>query len=226
MCLHVVCLITIYLLPRFIRGERPKASTVSVTASNGVHHSVSSVSETKANGAQANEMNNHQSVKIEQSDNNNSQDYEKIIDNVPNKRNQCDTNVNTETRLGSDNGMNVDVRASAGDTLSADVADYRREISTDNHLSLKIRERIDSETRNIEEFIDKTVTGIVELKDDLMRVNDDEMYSVNGSNDNTVRKRNLPDLTNGKEIETFLRKEINNANVNVLPAVLSNSHAD
>lgn len=226
MCLHVVCLITIYLLPRFIRGERPKASTVSVTASNGVHHSVSSVSETKANGAQANEMNSHQSVKIEQSDNNNSQDYEKIIDNVPNKRNQCDTNVNTETRLGSDNGMNVDVRASAGDTLSADVADYRREISTDNHLSLKIRERIDSETRNIEEFIDKTVTGIVELKDDLMRVNDDEMYSVNGSNDNTVRKRNLPDLTNGKEIETFLRKEINNANVNVLPAVLSNSHAD
>lgn len=226
MCLHVVCLITIYLLPRFIRGERPKASTVSVTASNGVHHSVSSVSETKANGAQANEMNNHQSVKIEQSDNNNSQDYEKIIDNVPNKRNQCDTNVNTETRLGSDNGMNVDVRASAGDTLSADVADYRREISTDNHLSLKIRERIDSETRNIEEFIDKTVTGIVELKDDLMRVNDDEMYSVTGSNDNTVRKRNLPDLTNGKEIETFLRKEINNANVNVLPAVLSNSHAD
>lgn len=226
MCLHVVCLITIYLLPRFIRGERPKASTVSVTASNGVHHSVSSVSETKANGAQANEMNNHQSVKIEQSDNNNSQDYEKIIDNVPNKRNQCDTNVNTETRLGSDNGMNVDVRASAGDTLSADVSDYRREISTDNHLSLKIRERIDSETRNIEEFIDKTVTGIVELKDDLMRVNDDEMYSVTGSNDNTVRKRNLPDLTNGKEIETFLRKEINNANVNVLPAVLSNSHAD
>lgn len=102
---------------------------------------------------------------------------------------------------------------------------------SDHHLSMKIRERIDSETRLIEDKLvssfDKTVTGIVELKDDLMRVNHDEMYAAAGMkmvNDDAgnggLRKRNL---TDGKEIETFLRKEMNNANVKV---VLGNSQAD
>lgn len=233
MCLHVVGLITIYVLPRFIRGERSQStskSKVSVSTSNGTTNGVSTASETKVNGAQTNGMNSHERVKLVQSTNNN----EQFIDNVPINSKQCDTNVNTEIRLDSENGVNmvkVDEKASACNVTATanDTNDYRREISTDNNLSMKIRERIDSETRNIEEFIDKTVTGIVELKDDLMRVNQEEMYSEFGAtasnnNDSGVRKRNLPDLTNGKEIETFLRKEINNANV--LPAVLSNSHAD
>lgn len=84
----------------------------------------------------------------------------------------------------------------------------------------------------IEEFIDKMVTGIVELKDDLMRVNQDDMYAIKieygngiaGTSDDGIRKRNLSDMTNGKEIDTFLRKEKNNANI--LPAVISNGHAD
>lgn len=42
-------------------------------------------------------------------------------------------------------------------------------------LSKKIKEGIGLETKNFEKFIDKTVTGIVELKDDLMRsINDNE----------------------------------------------------
>lgn len=236
MCLHFVGLITIYVLPRFIRGERSQSSTtskVSVSTSNGApNKNASAASETKVNGAQINGINSHERVKLVQSSN--SHNNEQFIDNVPLNSNLCDTNVNTEIRLDSDNGIkmvnaNEEASTTNGTAKTNDTNDYRREISTDNHLSMKIRERIDSETRNIEDFIDKTVTGIVELKDDLMRVNEDDMYSEFGAaasnnNDGVVRKRNLPDLTNGKEIETFLRKEINNANV--LPAVLSNSHAD
>lgn len=104
-----------------------------------------------------------------------------------------------------------------------------------NHLSQKIRERIDSETRNIEEFIDKTVTGIVELKADLMRVSGDEL---NAMNLDGMRKRatnsngfgQTHGCIDGKEgVDTFLRKEINMAvsnQVNVLPVVLSNGHGD
>ncbi|XP_041772526.1 lysophospholipid acyltransferase 1 isoform X1 [Anopheles merus] len=37
----------------------------------------------------------------------------------------------------------------------------------------RIKEKLEQETRNIEDFIDKTVTGFVELKDDLMRMPDE-----------------------------------------------------
>lgn len=255
MCLHLVGLITIYILPRLLRGgERPSAENVSVPVSNGTNHSISSASVTKLNGAQANGVNSHQRTKIVQS--NNAHNNEQFVDDVPNCK-QCDINVNMDNKLEVDIGCDENVPSNSVSNDSAEAAcrsnsstsnssscnlrnethDYRRQTSTDNqHLSMKIRERIDSETRYIEEFIDKTVTGIVELKDDLMRVNQDEMYSkkldcgngVADGSDDGMRKRNLPDLTNGKEIETFLRKEINMAvnQVNVLPAVLSNGHAD
>lgn len=50
-------------------------------------------------------------------------------------------------------------------------------INVDEGKLKKIDERIDSETRNIKAFIDETVTGFVELKDDLMWVNQDEYIS-------------------------------------------------
>ncbi|KAG4067687.1 hypothetical protein HA402_005459 [Bradysia odoriphaga] len=97
-----------------------------------------------------------------------------------------------------------------------------------NNLSYMIREKIDCETRNIENFIDKTVdktvTGIVELKDDLMSYgNDDQIYM----NADGLRQRNVDKKSDN---ENFIRKEIealNNAvqQNNVLPAVLSNGHA-
>lgn len=98
-----------------------------------------------------------------------------------------------------------------------------------DNLSHMIREKIDCETRNIENFIDKTVdktvTGIVELKDDLMNYgNEDQIYG----NADGVRQRNVDKKMT--ENENFIQKEIealNNAvqQNNVLPAVLSNGHA-
>lgn len=180
-------------------------------------------------------------------DPNNAHKIEQFVDTIPiDRRNQCDINVNnTELRLKTDNGISDggDVIGGDGDsnastaiaTAPSPATNNNYNNDSDQHLSLKIRERIDSETRLIEDKLvssfDKTVTGIVELKDDLMRVNDDEMYGAAGMkmiNDDDatgggLRKRNLADITNGKEIETFLRKEMNNANVKV---VLGNSQAD
>ncbi|XP_075169138.1 lysophospholipid acyltransferase 6 [Haematobia irritans] len=100
-----------------------------------------------------------------------------------------------------------------------------------DQLSSKLKEKIEAETKNIEEFIDKTVTetvtGIVEFKNDLMR----------DSVPNSLRKRTslastMSDVVAGAtgkpqtdESAAFLKKEIEVINANVLPAVLSNGHA-
>lgn len=272
MCLHIVGLLVIYVLPRFIRGERSqpqKASNAPVLGSmNGTVNNAMTTHPiliTKENDdAQSNKtnsltvLNGHHKKIIPTTnvqDPNNAHKIEQFVDTIPiDRRNQCDINVNnTELRFKTDNGISdgADVIGGDGDananaattaitTTSSPATNgtsnnnnYNND--SDQHLSLKIRERIDSETRLIEDKLvssfDKTVTGIVELKDDLMRVNDDEMYGAVGMkmiNDDDatgggLRKRNLTDITNGKEIETFLRKEMNNANVKV---VLGTSQAD
>lgn len=229
-------------MPRFIRGERPQQSKTAsvVSTSNGAHQTISSSPVAATNDVQTNLVkHSHEITKIVQSYNTNGMHKKAVqfVDDVP----ECDINVNNDNNKlavnsisNGDYGANGSVcnGSNATDANTVNDEDYRRHVTNDDqHLSMKIRERIDSETRYIEGIIDKTVTGIVELKDDLMRVNNDEMYptyeygnGVAGASEDGLRKRNLPDLTNGKEIEQFLRKEINNANV--LPAVLSNGHAD
>lgn len=245
MCLHLVGFITIYILPRFIRGEKSQTQSKSVakSASNGIHQQINSNTdqqqlqqkiELTANDVKLNGLNSHKqqtNVQLNQTPNNN-----EFLNDVPNNdKNNCDINVNDKklNAVAQNNDDHITVDTLNNDTVNVNAEtsyncldtnqtnDYRLEKSTENHLSIKIRERIDSETRNIEELIDKTVTGIVELKDDLMRVNNDFGNAINNIDDG-LRKRNLTDLANGKEIEAFLRKEMNAVNV----AVLSNGHAD
>lgn len=94
----------------------------------------------------------------------------------------------------------------------------------------------------IEDLFDKTVTGIVELKEDLMRMNENNEIFINSDG---FRKRNInpksechPTLLiknndsnadNIKDYNTFLIKDkaaLNNSvqQTNVLPAVLSNGN--
>ncbi|XP_061499836.1 lysophospholipid acyltransferase 6 isoform X1 [Anopheles gambiae] len=118
----------------------------------------------------------------------------------------------------------------------------------------RIKEKLEQETRNIEDFIDKTVTGFVELKDDLMRMPDEThggLYiprkaplggaaALNGngnvvdgnSNSTTASGTTITGATTGvgSSSNAFLKKEIDALNAavqqaNVLPAVLSNGHA-
>lgn len=198
-CLHLVALATIYVLPRFLRGESdPRRSLKSTTASAAAGHEITSeAAKTTANLS-------------------NGKDDE--------KKKNCDI------KLSNGFGEN----GSARDNSEFEAPDFDQECNhrneapnskaSEHHLSQKIRNRIDSETRNIEEFIDKTVTGIVELKDDLMRVSDHETYA----NADNLRKRTGALNGDCKEAETFLRKEINMAvsQKNVLPAVLSNGHGE
>lgn len=101
---------------------------------------------------------------------------------------------------------------------------------TDN-LSNLLMEKI--EAANIEGLIDKAVTGVVELKDEIMRMNEPEVYS--GGATEGLRKRNFTE--NGFDmsansfkvpdgVDAFLKKEIDAIKeANVIPAVLSNGHA-
>lgn len=286
MCLHIVGLLVIYVLPRFMRGERTQKASNASTNETPVAKNSTATAEvavmttrpqliTKENdGAQSirSTMTNGHHAKIAVTkiiaaaattvpNTNNAHNMEQFVDTIPMNRNQCDTNVNTNTEnrldagvIGGGGGGNANTTsspmasatevASSSNNLSNITNDEsgngnsnsngsNNNNSNDHHLSKKIRERIDSETRLIEDKLlsgfDKTVTGIVELKDDLMRVQG-EMYTTSGlklMNDDDgnggLRKRNLTDMTNGKEIETFLRKEMSNANVKV---VLGNSQAD
>lgn len=119
-----------------------------------------------------------------------------------------------------------------------------------DNLSNLIKEKIEQETRNIKEQIDKTVTGFVELKDDLMRMNENNEIFIsaeslrkrqtakaehnhllhNGSSDHHHHHHHHPSLHLPGAVDGFLKKEIDALNalstqVNVLPAVLSNGHA-
>lgn len=255
MCLHLVGVVTIYILPRFIRGESVKAKANSVHNKASTTELTTKITSNGCNGTSidSNGLHDRKQKIVQSNDTHNTTDDELIDETQMDNQLQCDININdkkfdvvAQTKLPMANG-NGSAKLNETNRLSDEPNDdYRHDYrkSTENHLSIKIRERIDSETRNIEELIDKTVgtvtTGIVELKDDLMRVNNDELYlnavtttptsQANGQNGTTIddglRKRNLADLTNGKE--TFLRKEINNAvnQKNVLPAVLSNGHGE
>uniref|UniRef100_A0AAG5D8X8 Uncharacterized protein n=1 Tax=Anopheles atroparvus TaxID=41427 RepID=A0AAG5D8X8_ANOAO len=101
----------------------------------------------------------------------------------------------------------------------------------------RIKEKLEQETRNIEEFIDKTVTGFVELKDDLMRMNESPiggLYIPRKATHGGVGVGGVVgdngDTGGTSSSGAFLKKEIDALNAavqqaNVLPAVLSNGHA-
>lgn len=122
--------------------------------------------------------------------------------------NQCDANIKDKLSIRYKSGVND------GETTEQEA-----------QISHIIKEKFDIGTRNIEEFIDETVTGIVELKDDLMRVNDTENIYIQTDG---LRKRNA-DNKLGNPTE-FIKYEIDALNAavqqaHVLPAVLSNGHA-
>lgn len=230
-CLHLVGLITIYILPRFIRGERSQRSTTQIQSNEEKRFVETKNSEKET--IHTNNNNNNDTNDCETNILSNKKSQQNGI-KLTNDDDNCDINVSdrldaiAHNAYNGVNGTDTNTQRYASNVPDSNKSSNENRINKNNHLSMKIRERIDSETRNIEEFIDKTVTGIVELKDDLMRANDNETYA----NADGVRKRNAnscsSDVSNGNDLDIFLRKEMNMAvnQVNVLPAVLSNGHAD
>lgn len=194
MCLHLVGLLTIYVLPRFVRGAKRVVSS-------------SAEEKTAQPGADAaNTEGNNKSDTVQRAEN-----VKLVSHNDDEKSNICDTECPNGVSQQPKN--NDHTNSSAGQ---------------DENLSHLIRKRIDSETRNLEKLVetslDKTVTNIVEFKEDLMRVSDDERLAV--TIDGLRQRHPTERVINDSGVDIFLKREITAAvnQVNVLPAVLSNGH--
>lgn len=209
MCLHIIAIITIFILPKFIRGEkRPKA-----TSSNASF--VVDCNTTQHNQLTKNDLTQELTAgsQVTTSD---------LVSATGD-----DQSLNTHKRLIVDPGMAQRQPVSVPTALAA-ISVAHDQCEMDN-LSSKLKEKIDMETKNIEEFIDKTVTetvsGIVGFKNDLMRDSDKIFISQDG-----IRKRIIGADKGSERVDVFLKKEIDAINAvvqqaNVLPVVLSNGHA-
>lgn len=209
MCLHLVGLITVFILTKFVpRGERKRSSVATaVSTTSGAVTSRDAASDSTKYGSGENGM-----LKL-----------------------TATVDRNGTTVNGSATGAAVTVNGYHSETNEQPqtAATSKTERESDN-LSNLIKEKIEQETRNIEELIDKTVTGIVELKDDLMRMNENNEIFISAE---SLRKRqqSKAEIHSGSDhvgggVDAFLKKEIDALNaavqqVNVLPAVLSNGHA-
>ncbi|XP_058832711.1 lysophospholipid acyltransferase 6 isoform X2 [Topomyia yanbarensis] len=221
MCLHLVALITVFILTKLVpRGERkrlsPATTTVSITAA-------------VANDRVTDSTRDYPNAMTIASDG-----FRLLAGHSVSVQNGTTSN-GSATAIAAANGIHAE--SNEQPAAAAVAATSKTERESDN-LSNLIKEKFEQETRNIEELIDKTVTGFVELKDDLMRMNENNEIFISAE---TLRKRQQSkagvDLKNhsgsdhlGGGVDAFIKKEIDALNAavqqaNVLPAVLSNGHA-
>lgn len=237
LCFHIAALVTIFILPKYIRGEQRRERTPQKLQNSSEEdiksNNFSTVSLPAAKTAVEDVLNDI-TAKIPQGNSNDlNDDYENL------------------SAPASKSNINAPQPASLLPTVACarEAVSVKHEECEMDQLGNKIKEKIGTETKNIEEFIDKTVaetvSGIVELKNDLMRNRDFPTIPISqdglrkrvgiganvttgsgGSGNETIDK-----LVNGvEESGAFLKKEIEVINAvvqqaNVLPAVLSNGHA-
>lgn len=220
MCLHIVAVLTIFVLPKLIRGNGDKRSSTANTPMT--NKSDDSLSKPSCSEIETPKNDEPQATKIpairkQQSENDESSNSSSSYSSFNNSMND----------ISDKNQRKTDTNYLLKDLINKEVNKIKGE--TDN-LSNLLMEKI--EAANFEGLIDKTVSGIVELKDDLMRMNEPEVYS--GGATDGLRKRNLTGIeldsgtmTKGPEsVDNFLKKEIDAIKeANVIPAVLSNGHA-
>jgi lysophospholipid acyltransferase 1/2 len=223
MCLHLTAALTVFVLPKLIRGnvsssDKKTSSCVTSKTLEELPKNCEDVAteQKKKEVVSAMRMQNSENgPESEESSNSNSScsSFSNSMNDVSDKNHQR----KTDTKYLLKDLINKEVNKIKGET---------------DNLSSLLMEKI--EAANIEGLIDKAVTGVVELKDDLMRMNEPEVYS--GGATDGLRKRNL--LEKGLEVaaannskspdgvDTFLKKEIDAIKeANVIPAVLSNGHA-
>lgn len=224
MCLHLIALLAIYVLPKFIPSHSDKRSSTATPLTKDSNCSMSKPSSDDVEPSKT-------VVPL-------ATDRKELVATIKKQHSENDDSSNLSSSCSSfNNSMNdisdknhqrkTDTNYLLKDLINKEVNKIKGE--TDN-LSNLLMEKI--EAANIEGLIDKTVCGIVELKDDLMRMNEPEVYS--GGATDGLRKRNLTGMeleangtTKGNEgVDAFLKKEIDAIKeANVIPAVLSNGHA-
>lgn len=256
-CFHVAALITIFILPKFIRGEqRREPQTQPQKQQNPSDENIKSNNLSTASlpacstAVKGNHLNDTITAKIPQC--NNCNDLNDVNDD--------DDDDNLSAPIAAANKTNKKSLPQPTPPVPAPSVACAREAVSVQHeecemdqLGNKIKEKIGTETKNIEEFIDKTVaetvSGIVELKKDLMRnrgfptmpLTQDGLRkrvgigangtALNAGIGSATGNETIDKLVNGvEESGAFLKKEIEVINAvvqqaNVLPAVLSNGHA-
>lgn len=226
MCLHLVALFSIFLLPKLMRGQ-----------SHARKQSVSTSPLSKTSNNNVSSMTEEKNVKSDDKDDKNNEiAVESTKSNTNHESEESSSSYSSISNSMNDISDKIHVRKTESNYLLKDL--INKEVNkikdeTDN-LSNLLKEKI--EAANIEGFIDKTVSGIVELKDDLMRMNEPEVY---GPTTESLRKRNISNVdlestttkggstSDGNSSGAFLKKEIGaiKKESTVIPAVLSNGHA-
>ena len=226
MCLHFVALFAVFVLPKFIRGSSGEKRSSALQATTKKTDTVTKASP-DATEIPKNVEQVVADVKVVKSIRKQHSENSAEPDESSNSSSSCSSYSNSMNDISDKNHpRKTDTNYLLKDLINKEVNKIKGE--TDN-LSNLLMERI--EAANIEGLIEQTVSGIVELKDDLMRMNEPEVYG--GSATEGLRKRNLTgnDLeftatTKGEGVDAFLKKEIDAIKeANVLPAVLSNGHA-
>lgn len=222
MCLHLVGLLTVFVLPKIIRSspsERSSSKPVKVDSDEKSLINIEPKNDKLVATAKKDVVT---AVRKQLSENSNEPEESSTSNSSSSSYN------NSMNDIRDKNPRKTDTNYLLKDLITKEVSKIKGE--TDN-LSNLLKEKI--EAANIEGLIDKTVTGIVELKDDLMKMNEPEVYS-RGTTEG-LRKRNLTGIeletgaaaVKGVEgVDAFLRKEIDAIKeANVIPTVLNNGHA-
>ncbi|KAH8253943.1 hypothetical protein KR032_007830 [Drosophila birchii] len=230
LCLHIISLVTIFILPKFIRGERRAragvangGSSVQLAASESSSRVTASAT-ADATLTAGNDLNKDNEVEKEDK-----HAHQRKV-NTPTQQQPAAAaalphNITTnEQQQSTEQSNNVNLRQrhpqqqqahleKSKPTSARDAVSVPHDQCEMDQLSSKLKEKIEAETKNIEEFIDKTVTetvsGIVEFKNDLMRDIEFPKLKLPGSNsggtlDSAVsggglRKRNIISSDNGTD---------------------------
>eukprot|EP00099_Drosophila_melanogaster_P011948 NP_001286265.1 oysgedart, isoform B [Drosophila melanogaster] len=211
LCLHIISLVTIFILPKFIRGERRLRTSngngnVRLSGSGNTKDAVTTSVESTAALTAGNDLNEdkeedkHAQCKV----------------HTPTQQQPAAGPHKTTVEQPTEQPNNVNLRSrpqqqqphlekkAMPPTCARDAVSVPHDQCEMDQLSSKLKEKIEAETKNIEEFIDKTVTetvsGIVEFKNDLMRdiefpklklPGSNGAISLDSSNGGGLRKRNI-----------------------------------
>jgi lysophospholipid acyltransferase 1/2 len=202
MCLHLVSLVTIFVLPKIIKGEQHSSSQkLTKKSSSTIENQVKQTdSDLVSSSNDLSPPNNFMKNTIHNNflEKNISIKTKLINDKTDTDDNFIDKNANNHEQNFKE--YKISSRKNSFDANCN---------PSDSNLSHIIKEKIEIETRNIEELFDKTVNGIVELKDDLMRMNENQDLFIIGDG---LRKRAHTDISG---VDTFLKKEIEAINAAV-----------
>ncbi|XP_034107167.1 lysophospholipid acyltransferase 6 isoform X1 [Drosophila nasuta] len=187
LCLHLISLVTIFILPKFIRGEpRTQRSSRSSAGANvpvstqSDGNITAAVDQPLAVAASTDDLN----ANDEKEDGVESKHAKRNNDTMPQQQQQQSLQhdlkqnqspiLQPRPQLLQQQQSPKPIQHHNGQQICArDAVSVPHDQCEMDQLSSKLKEKIEAETKNIEEFIDKTVTetvsGIVEFKNDLMR---------------------------------------------------------